>query len=35
MTCKHRWEPTNFGIKYHYQCVRCAQVAWATLKEKE
>ena len=29
MTCKHRWEPSNFGIKYRtpdhhmYECQRC------------
>jgi hypothetical protein len=34
MTCKHRWEPTNCGIKYHYQCTRCHKSIFATLKEK-
>ena len=40
MTCKHRWEPTNFGIKwrrpthYLYQCTRCARFISANLKEK-
>ena len=39
MTCKHRWEPSNFGIKwrtpnrYMYQCTRCGFVCFATLKE--
>jgi len=34
MTCKHRWEPSFFGIKYRnpgshwYKCVRCNQVIW-------
>lgn len=32
MTCKHRWEPSNFGIKYRtpdnqlYECQRCHEV---------
>jgi hypothetical protein len=40
MTCKHRWEPTNFGIKYRnpgsywYKCARCNQVIWTILLEK-
>ena len=39
MTCKHRWEPSNFGIKYRnpgywYCCARCGNVIWTTLKEK-
>jgi hypothetical protein len=39
MTCKHRWEPSNFGIKYRtpnhcmYQCTRCAMIISALLKE--
>jgi hypothetical protein len=34
--CKHRWllTPMTGGNTYHYQCARCGQVAWATLKEK-
>jgi hypothetical protein len=41
MTCKHRWEPSNFGIKYRtpgsywYCCARCGNVIWTTLKEKQ
>jgi hypothetical protein len=40
MTCKHRWEPTTFGIKnlnrgsYWYQCARCKQVIWSIILEK-
>ena len=40
MTCKHRWEPSNFGIKYRtpnnymYQCTRRGQLIGALLKEK-
>lgn len=40
MTCKHRWEPTNFGIKYRtpnhyiYQCQRCWKIISTLLKEK-
>ena len=40
MTCKHRWEPSNFGIKYRtpnnymYQCTRCGNYIMTTLKEK-
>jgi hypothetical protein len=40
MTCKHRWEPSNFGIKYRttnhylYQCTRCGNIISAILKEK-
>ena len=35
--CKHRWllTPVPDRSQYHYQCARCAQVAWTTLKEKE
>lgn len=39
MTCKHRWEPSNFGIKwrrpnhYLYQCTRCSQFMFTVLKE--
>jgi len=38
--CKHRWEPTTFGIKYRnpgsywYQCKRCNSVIWTILLEK-
>ena len=41
MTCKHRWEPSNFGSKYrtpnHYifECKRCGKSIFATLKEKQ
>ena len=41
MTCKHRWVPSNFGIKYRtpnhymYQCQRCWKTISAILKEKE
>jgi hypothetical protein len=37
MTCKHRWEPSNFGIKHRtpdnqlFECHRCHQVI-STLK---
>jgi hypothetical protein len=35
--CKHRWllTPVPDRNHYRYQCARCAQVAWATLKEKQ
>lgn len=38
--CQHRWEPSNFGIKYRtpnsymYQCQRCWKIISAILKEK-
>jgi hypothetical protein len=38
--CKHRWEPTTFGIKYRnpgsywYQCARCKKVIYTILLEK-
>jgi hypothetical protein len=38
--CKHRWEPSNFAIKYrtpnHYifECKRCGKSIFATLKEQ-
>jgi DNA-directed RNA polymerase subunit RPC12/RpoP len=41
MTCKHRWEPSNFAIKYRtpnlyiYECARCGKSIFATLKEKQ
>jgi hypothetical protein len=41
MTCKHRWEPSNFGIEYLppdlyvYRCTRCEGLIWAFLKEKQ
>ncbi len=37
MTCKHRWEPSFFGMlyatpsHYRYQCARCGNVIWTTL----
>lgn len=37
--CKHRWEPSNFGIKYRtpnhyiYQCTRCGLIIGTLLKE--
>ena len=40
MTCQHRWEPSNFGIKYRtpnvylYQCTRCGKIIGTLLKEK-
>jgi hypothetical protein len=35
--CKHRWllTPSPHRTQYHYQCAKCAQVAWAAIKEKE
>jgi hypothetical protein len=39
MTCKHRWEPSNFGIKWRtpnhrlYQCTRCGGIISTLLKE--
>jgi hypothetical protein len=41
MNCKHRWEPSNFGIKhrtpkhYMYQCCRCGKIISAILEEKK
>ena len=34
--CKHRWllTPSPHRTQYHYQCAKCNEVAWATLKEK-
>jgi hypothetical protein len=38
--CKHRWEPSNFGIKhrtsnhYIFECKRCGQSIFTLLKEK-
>ena len=34
--CKHRWllTPSQTGTRYHYQCAKCAQVAWATIKKE-
>ena len=38
--CKHRWEPTNFGIKYRtpgsywYVCAQCGKTIFAQLKDK-
>jgi len=40
MTCKHRYEPTLFGIKYRkpnthwWSCVRCGNTIFSELKEK-
>jgi len=39
MKCFHRWEPSKFGIKYRtpnfyiFECKRCGNVIWTTLKE--
>lgn len=39
--CKHRWEPTNFGVKsrnpgsYWYKCARCHHVIYTILVEKQ
>jgi DNA-directed RNA polymerase subunit RPC12/RpoP len=39
MTCKHRWEPTDFGIKYRtpnyymYRCTRCGHIITTLPKE--
>ena len=37
MTCKHRWilTPSSHRNHYHYQCARCGNVIWATLKGEE
>jgi hypothetical protein len=41
MTCKHRYEPTTFGMSgripgsYWYCCTRCGNVIWTTLKEQQ
>ncbi len=33
MNCKHRWEPIwERNTNAHYQCTRCGNVIWATLK---
>ena len=34
--CKHRWilTPVPDRNHYHYQCAKCNETAWATLKEK-
>lgn len=38
MTCKHRWEPTTFGVKHHpqgsywYLCARCSKTIFAQLR---
>jgi hypothetical protein len=40
MTCKHRYEPTSFGIKYRpknsywWECKRCGHTIFSELKEK-
>jgi hypothetical protein len=39
MTCKHRWEPSNFAAKhrdentYIYECARCHKSIMAVLRE--
>ena len=39
--CKHRWEPSNFAIKwrtpgsYWYLCARCYKLIFTELKEKK
>ena len=39
MNCKHRWEPSFFGMlyatpsHYRYQCTRCGNIISAILKE--
>ena len=41
MTCKHRWEPSDFCVKYRtpnhymYQCCRCGKIISAILEEKK
>ena len=41
MTCKHRWEESNFGIShrppnsYWYECQRCHKIITTLLKEKK
>jgi hypothetical protein len=34
--CKHRWllTPSPHRTQYHYQCAKCNEVAWTTLKEQ-
>jgi len=38
MTCKHRYEPTNFGIKYRnpkdywWCCARCGHTIFAAAR---
>ena len=38
--CKHKYEPTNFGIKYRkpdthwWSCIRCGNTIFAELKER-
>jgi hypothetical protein len=40
-TCKHRWEPSNFGARwrtpnhYMYQCTRCKGLIFTFLKEQK
>jgi hypothetical protein len=40
MTCKHRWEPSNFAAKhrtpnhYMYRCARCSAYTFTFLKGK-
>jgi len=35
--CQHRWllTPTIGRNHYHYQCAKCNQTAWTTLKETQ
>jgi hypothetical protein len=41
MTCKHRWEPSDFAARwrtrghYLFECKRCGASIFATLKEKQ
>jgi hypothetical protein len=40
MNCKHRWEEVTYikGLnpnRYAYQCARCSNIIFATLKEKQ
>jgi len=40
MTCKHRYEPTNFSIKYRtpnsywWCCKRCGHAIFSELKDR-
>jgi len=35
--CKHRWllTPVPDSNHYRYQCAKCNETAWATLKEQQ
>ena len=41
MTCKHRYEPTNFGIKYRnknsywWSCIRCGNTIFHDFGDKK